>query len=169
MTERTIDGITKHLFINGPGEAVYEAGVRSLCLCRYPDHPRGCPNYGKRDDCSPKAPLFVSLFRRNVIVVAIGMDVQEFLEARREKHPDWSERALFNSRHWQGALRADLGRFIATNVSENPSLGNYSVILSPEAMGINVFATGEDPGIGLFLERTPKRVVYKVALLALTK
>jgi hypothetical protein len=31
-----------------------EAG--KLCRLPYPNHPKGCPNYGKRALCPPKAP-----------------------------------------------------------------------------------------------------------------
>ena len=34
---------------------VIEYSVRSLCSKEYPNHPHGCPNFGKRDTCPPKA------------------------------------------------------------------------------------------------------------------
>ena len=40
-------------------EVVVDYRARDWCRLPYPDHPRGCPNFGRRADCPPMAPLIL--------------------------------------------------------------------------------------------------------------
>ena len=140
-------------------EAVYDPKIISFCKAPYYKHPKGCPNWGKRDDCPPNAGHFISIFKPTVSVVISRLDFIEYIDERRLLHPDWTERALRNPRHWQGQLRADLKRFVGEIKREG-----QVPVFNPEAMGVNLFETCENAGY--ILEKYPVSFVCMIALLA---
>jgi len=50
---------------------VIDFSVRGLCLAKYHNHPKGCPNYNKRSDCPPLCPTFDKVIDLNKVVHAI--------------------------------------------------------------------------------------------------
>lgn len=144
---------------------VIDYGVRDLCQAPYPNHWKGCPNYGKRMSCPPKAPLienFINLDNDIYLIFNI-FPFGEHVERMREKHPEWSERQLANCLYWQQTarkqLRVELERF------HKNSPGVFRSTMCPEAMGVNVTATMLS--IGHELEWPPKTVTYQVAVAGL--
>ncbi len=156
--ERVIDKIRREKVLLGPTSVVCQPEIQRLCLCPYYNHPKGCPNYGKRTDCPPKTSLFSDVFKEKAYVAAVVFNFKNYLEVKRDEHPDWTERALRNSRHWQGHLRAELKKFVSEELS-----GCDTVIFNPEAMGVNVTKTCWR--VGLKIEWPPKKVVCQVALI----
>lgn len=161
----SVQMITDTIF-SGPVTAVYEKNMRKLCLFPYHNHPRGCPNYGKHDDCPPKVCMFPRIFfEKEVYIAAVSLDFEKYLTEKRFLHPTWTERALRNSRHWQGHVRAILKKFATGKKQELPQ--GYELISNPEAMGINLTRTCAQAGI--FLEWPPEKTVYKIILFAKRK
>jgi len=140
-----------------------DATVRGLCTRRYPGHPRGCPNYGMRATCPPRAPLLDRLLDLSepVWVVWNAFDLAGHVERMREKHASWSDRQLHCCLYWQGTARKALREEIARLVNR-PPLCPFRVVKCPEACGVNVTATMVN--IGVHLEWPPRKVAYQVAL-----
>jgi hypothetical protein len=136
---------------------------RSHCTKHYKNHKKGCPNYGKRADCPPLAPMFDEVFDISKPIYAIfsKYDLYSHIQKMRKKHPQWTEAQLLNVLYWQGTARKLLKECIVSFDNEFRSLGYYSTI-SPEAMGVNVTKTLES--VGIILEWPARRIVYKVAM-----
>ncbi len=144
----------------------YDPMVRALCRRPYYQHPKGCPNFGKRPDCPPMAPLFLNVCQPLVYTAAIRFDFGDYVERRRKEHPDWTEKALRNLRHWQGHVDSVLKRYVS-GLLEREDLRGFEAFFTPEAMGVNV--TGTCANACIYLEWPPRQYVHKVALLAKRK
>jgi hypothetical protein len=155
--KKEIGEIGRELILTDPVEVVEHPNIQKLCRCPYPDHPEGCPNWGKKEGCPP-GPYYGDMFEAMARLAIVKFDFGEYLEAKREQHPDWTERALRNPRHWQGHLRAAMKQLTA---------GREYVISSPEGMGVNVTATCKRAGI--ILEWPPENYVCQVNLIATPK
>jgi predicted metal-binding protein len=135
--------------------------TKSLCLTPYPGHPKGCPNFGKKKTCPPKAPFFEKYFDmdKSFYLIINRFDLRAHVNKLRASHPDWSERQLKCCLYWQGTARKDLK--VAIKEFLNIHSG-YHVSMSPEAMGLDVTETLRN--IGIILEWPPENFVYQVAL-----
>lgn len=150
---------------------VIDESVRELCRCPYPNHPKGCPNYGRHASCPPKAPLLGNVIHldKPVWVIWSDFDLTEHRKRMRAKHPNWSKRQLDCCLYWQGTtdkhLRHDVANFCTEQILFR--LGKrFEVLYRPEAMGVNVTATLKQAGIDL--EWPPENIVRKVALVGET-
>lgn len=136
-----------------------------LCQSPYPGHRHGCPNYGKRDSCPPRAPLFTSemLDWPGSEIWAIWSVFPFGQHARRmqREHPNWSQRQCKCCLYWQGGARRQL-RSEVTKFLAEVQLPVPLVCWTPEARGMNVTATMRQ--IGIVLEWPPHEVAYQVAL-----
>lgn len=142
---------------------VIDNSVRGLCVRKYRGHPRGCPNFGKRDTCPPKAPLLARVLDLNEPVHCVWnrFNLAAHVNNLNVAHPDWSLYQLRNCLYWQGTARKQLHRRISEMVKR---LRFDPVILTcPEACGVNVTATMKS--IGVELEWPPKQFAYQVALM----
>jgi hypothetical protein len=153
-----IEKVEKKFFLLGPTIAVCDVNIRQLCLLPYDAHPLGCPNYGKKPGCPPKAPYFPLQFDSEVLVAAVRFDIGYYAELRKLEHPDWTNKALRNIRHWQGHVRSELRKFIAAQNFSNES----KVLYAPEAMGVNITETCKQ--IGIDLEWPPNKYTHIIAL-----
>ncbi len=139
----------------------------SLCQRRYPNHPRGCPNYGKRPSCPPAAKIWdlQHLLSHQWFAIWNAFDFGGHIERMRKAHPQWTERQLANRLYWQGGarkdLRAEVRRFMSTIAPLEPP-----VEYIPEAHGVNVTETMAQ--IGIRLEWPPRMVAYQVALVGIS-
>lgn len=146
---------------------VLDPKMRELCYRPYYNHPKGCPNYGKRSSCPPKAPMLNEIMDLSKPVWAVWeiFDLAAHRERMRAKHPHWSKRQLDCCLYWQGTLLKDL-RCEVANFCTMRLLYKLSesleVLYRPEANGVNVTATLE--GIDVKLEWPPEKIVHKVAL-----
>lgn len=135
--------------------------VRGLCRRPYPNHPRGCPNWGKRGSCPPKAKRFKDVFELGeVFAIWTTFPFGEHVERMRQKHPDWSERQLACCLYWQGTARKNLNAEIKRFLIGNPIM---VVTRCPEAMGVDVTKTML-LGACERLEWPPRTVTYQVAM-----
>ena len=135
--------------------------IRGLCRKPYPGHPRGCPNWGKRDTCPPRRPLLLDLLDLSKPVYCIfnTFDLGCHVAKMRRRHPDWSDRKLRCCLYWQGTARKQLRERAAAFLQARPEC---IVIYVPEATGVNVTATMAS--IGIQLQWPPRTVTYQVAL-----
>lgn len=144
------------------GKVVIDMQAREWCKLPYHDHPKGCPNYGRRAICPPQAPLvtnFLNLEKVTWLMVA-AYDLGAHMDRLAKLYPGWSELQLRNPLYWQGSVHSFLKTLCEEFAQKHPEV-IYTLI--PEAMGVNVFSTVLHFGIPL--EKKPKRIVYKVALI----
>ena len=158
-----IEKIERKFVLLGPVEPVMLGHRDKMCCLPYPKHPRGCPKFGKCQACPPKAQRFSELYSPESIQIAVVIfDFAAYLRLRREQHPDWTERAIRNPRHWQGHLAAELRR----RVSEMSLGSGERPDFNPEAIGVDV--TDTCARAGLDLEWPPVNKVCRVAIIAET-
>jgi predicted metal-binding protein len=146
-------------------QVVIDPAVRGLCCRPYDLHPLGCPNYGKRETCPPKARLYGEVYDlTSVYVVVTKFDLAAHVARMRASHPDWSDRQLRCVLYWQNGARKRLSCRIAEILKR---LHGYRAETCPEAMGVNVTETLRT--VGVELEWPPIRIVRQVALLGIPK
>ena len=150
-------------------EIVIDYSVRELCFRPYPNHPKGCPNYGKRGFCPPKCPRIEDWFDilEGFWIVWIKFDFATHRRNMRRKHPDWSQRQIDCCLYWQGTANKMLREAVQDVEYYLQGRGNWRTTYCPEAMGVNVTATMKN--LGVKLEWPPKTVVYKVAIIGVKK
>ncbi len=165
MRQRAIGLVGRETIIRGPTRVICSQAIRELCRRPYLRHPFGCPNYGKRKNCPPRAGFFLEFFEEQVYVAAIRFNFEDYLAMRRQEHPKWTEKAIRNPRHWQGHVKSELKKFIAEELKNGHR--DSIVIFDPEAMGVNVTQTCRE--VGLKLEWPPKKFVFQVALICKTR
>lgn len=163
--ESGIFTVEKNYFLSDLTPIICDHRIQNYCRLPYPDHPKGCPNFARKPNyCPPTAPYFPDIFEPNAYIAAVSINFKQYLEIRKNIHPEWTDRALRNPRHWQGHIRTHLHQ-----LAENALANNYgdTIIYNPEAMGVDLTATCYEAGI--YLEWPPENLVYQIALLATQK
>lgn len=146
---------------------VLDRSVRELCKRPYTNHPKGCPNYGKKKGCPPHAPFLNKALdlAEPMWVVWVEFNLGNHREEMTKKHPNWTRRQLDCCLYWQGTVNKEL-RHKVCNFCTMQLLyersKNLDAYYCPEAMGVNVTETMRQ--IGVELEWPPKIIVRKVAL-----
>jgi len=150
----------------GPDKLVVQPAVRDWCRMPYPDHPKGCPNYGRRAYCPPYAPMLGEFFdlSKSVAFVIAKFDLAEHAGEMKRRNPRFSERQARCCLYWQGKVRKALRKATCAVMATSHHTAFTDI---PEAMGLNLFRTMHN--LGLKLERNPKQFVYKIAMLGETK
>jgi predicted metal-binding protein len=145
---------------------VIDYSVRSLCASPYPGHKHGCPNFNKKRDCPPFAPLFDRHYDITKPVYAIYCDfnLAKHVEAMREKHPDWTYKQLSCLLYWQNGVKKKLARLVEDFLFEHVE---YSATVIPEAMGVDMIKTMAAVGVNIHFP--PQDIVYKIALAGIPK
>lgn len=138
--------------------------VRALCQQCYPNHPKGCPNFGYRANCPPKAPLIGNAIDLSQPVFCIynRFDFKAHTDKMKAKHPNWSKKQVECCLYWQGTARKQLKGHIKLFLFEHPG---YHILDCPEACGVDITATMKN--IGIELEWPPVNYTYQVALVGL--
>lgn len=135
--------------------------AREWCKLPYPDHPKGCPNYGYHKTCPPDAPLienFIDIQKPMYLIVVefnLGIHVRRMLQT----HKGWSERQARCVLYWQAGVNKSLENECALFRWSHPFM---LTTRCPEAMGVNVIATAQSVGIPIKVK--PIEIVYKIAL-----
>lgn len=150
-------------------DIVVDYSVRNLCSKPYPNHPKGCPNFGKRPLCPPKCPHIEDVFdvSQDFWVVWIEFDFTAHVCRMSKKHPDWSKRQKECCLYWQGTANKMLRDALADMKYYLRGTGHWKTSFCPEAMGVNVTATMKN--LDVVLEWPPKNIVRKVALIGQEK
>lgn len=122
--------------------------VMRLCKQPYYNHEDGCPNWGKKKGCPPNLPLLDEQYDlRTIHPIVVRFPFKQYFDTKkRELHPNWTNRALINQRHWQSHLRSfALGYwdYIKYDLTE------YKLIKNPEGQGVNLQYSLEQIGINL--------------------
>ena len=142
-------------------ELVIDYRAREWCKLSYPLHPRGCPNYGRKDTCPPTVALipdFVDL-NRHVWLVAIEFDLASHVQRMLDLHPKWSDRQARCVLYWQPRVN----KMLREDVQTFSTLAGATYTLCPEAMGVDVIKTARKCGIPI--KAQPTDTVYKIALM----
>ena len=117
----------------------YDRKMQGLCKTPFHGHPKGCPNFGKKDTCPPGLPLIKDVldFDEEVYLAYTGFCVGEFAERMRKKHKEWRNhpRQWYNPRRWQPTARKQHREEINDFLEEHPELVRIGY---PEAHGVNV-------------------------------
>lgn len=118
------------------------------CKLKYPGHNKGCPNYGKTDRCPPECKPVSDYFdlSKPLYLVHSEFDLDSHAARMKDKHPKWSDRQCRCVLYWQPRSRKQLKERIATALFSLPV--NF-VATTPEAMGVNVYATARLSGLNL--------------------
>src|SRR6056300_1179316 len=144
---------------------------QNLCRARYHNHPKGCPNYGKRPDCPPcelvndKFDLDMPMW-----VIYTEFPVGEFAERMRVNHPEWEHtpRQWYNCIRWQGTARKQHKIDIRSFKWAMRKIPDLHVDTNPEARGINVTEVMKQVGIDLewnyHENHDPERKTYRVSI-----
>ncbi len=121
--------------------------VSNLCTQPYYNHKKGCPNFGVRDDCPPNIKHISEEYEMDTIhILVLKFPLGDFHLQRKEIHPNWTDRALINPRHWQNHLRACMNDEWEAVKEEYP---DYEMIKNPEGQGVNISDTLQLSGIDL--------------------
>jgi len=145
---------------------VIDKSVRELCAHPYSNHPKGCPNFGKRATCPPQVKLIDEIFdlSKGFWVVWVDFDFKSHCNRMKRKHSNWSLCQIECCLYWQGTARKQLKKTIQDVEYYLKGTENWMLVneFCPEAMGVNVTATMKK--IGIELEWPPKNIVRKIAL-----
>jgi len=135
---------------------------KGYCTIPYHNHPKGCPNFGKRDECPPNAPMVEDVFDFNekMYFVIEEFDLKSHVEKMKAKHPHWSLRQCKNLLYWQGGVRKRLKEKTENFITWNDQHMIYTLL--PEAMGVMVINTAI--ALGIPIEKTPENRVFKISL-----
>lgn len=142
-------------------EPIIEPYVKTLCWRPYANHPKGCPNFGRKKGCPPNTPVFSEVIDITKGVWAIWnvFNFAGHVDRMQEKHPNWTQRQLECCLYWQPVARKQLREEIKKFCSEYPGMWVVNV---PEAMGVNLTATMQK--IGVYLEWPPRVKTLQIVL-----
>ncbi|MBA7693079.1 hypothetical protein ES703_101654 [subsurface metagenome] len=145
---------------------VIDYRAREWCRLPYPDHPRGCPNYGRKSGCPPQAPLVENYFdvSKDHYFVVVQFDLDSHVSKMKENHPLWSDRQARCVLYWQSTVNKQLREECQFYTRQR---NGFVYNLCPEAMGVNVIETCK--AIGLPIKARPVDTVFKVAMLGCLK
>jgi len=164
-TKLKVDGeetATNISTIEVTGKLVVNHRARAWCTLPYPDHPRGCPNYGRTDNCPPRAPHIEDWldFSRPHWFIMARFDLARFAARMKSIHPTWSDRQCRCCLYWQNSVRSRLSSSCKDLQKSN---NGAAFTLRPEAMGIDVISTAL--ALGIAIELKPRATVHAIALL----
>lgn len=131
--------------------------MRGMCQLPYPNHPKGCPNYNKKNSCPPNCQIFN--LQPPYYAIINEFDLASHVARMYELHPKWTERQAYCCLYWQPKARKKLKEEIILFKRQNPAL---SVNTCPEGGGVNVTETLALAGVTL--EWPPLSVVRQVAI-----
>lgn len=141
-----------------------ERACGEWCRLPYPGHPRGCPNYGKKDGCPPDARSLSDLLVGGGPVWAVWnrFDLAAHAARMLERHSGWSRRQARCVLYWQPGARKQLRVRIQDWLGRFRLGGPWQLVGNPEAAGVDVSATMKQ--VGLHLLWPPERYAYQIVL-----
>lgn len=142
-------------------ELVIDYRAREWCKLPYPNHPKGCPNYGRKDTCPPTVALIYDVFDLDnyLWLVVHEFDLASHVRRMLTLHPNWSGRQARCVLYWQPRVN----KILREDTQTYSTLANASYTLCPEAMGVDVIKTANKCGIPV--QARPTDTVYKIALI----
>lgn len=127
---------------------IWSKETRKWCGLKYPNHPKGCPNWKTR--CPERGPYVDSLLdlKKPMWIVHSEFDLAGHVEKMRGRHPKWTERQLRNVLYWQSQSRKQLRTRVAIAIRLLIPRINY-VLPGAEYSGVNVYVTALKSGLKL--------------------
>ena len=121
---------------------------RSMCIRPYHNHPKGCPNFGKKEGCPPNVPMFDQVYdlTKPIYLIINEFNLLEHVENMKKIHPDWSSYQLYNSRYWQGKSISINKKVSYAWLNEHPNLVLTNWV---ENMGVDLIQTLKEVDIDL--------------------
>lgn len=162
MNKKMSDNISIH---NVNNQLILNSHVRSWCELPYPNHPKGCPNYNKKPECPPNAPLinnFINL-NKSIWFISIKFNIENHANQMKEKHPHWTKKQCRCVLYWQNTVRKNLKDSCILFCKNTQRI----FTLIPEAMGVYVIKTAKR--IGIPIRTKPKDIIFKIALIGYPK
>jgi len=167
--------------------AACEADVNKYCQTPYKNHPNGCPNYQHNWSCPPYAPTVqetraslgtYSFFWILIMEIPIPQKKIKFLKNWRTKHEfakitknlnNFLSYLQSNHRNWKFYFCSDCTLCSEKNNSKctcptEPCRYPNKIRVSPEAAGIDVFATLEI--LDIEIEKEPMNKLRRIAMCA---
>ena len=140
---------------------IVDASMRGLCRKKYPNHPKGCPNWDKKEGCPPKAKMIDKIldFDQPIFAIYNRYPFGEHVQKMYDKHPNWTQRQAECCLYWQGTARKQLKEKIKAFMREHP---DHIISTCPEGSGVNLTATMKN--VGIELEWPPKKYTYQIVL-----
>jgi predicted metal-binding protein len=140
---------------------VVNLSVRKLCIRPYPLHPKGCPNYNKKEGCPPKSLIISKILNLNkkCYVIWNVFNFDKHCQRMKQLHPNWKKKQVECCLYWQNKARNQLELEILKFRQKHP---NQLILKVPESHGVNVTATMKK--VGIELEWPPKTKTYQVAI-----
>jgi len=138
--------------------------TKDWCKLPYPGHPKGCPNYGKKEICPPKAGWITDIIDPPYFLV-----IQEFDLAFQERsmkilHPSWTKKQTRCLLYWQPHLMVRLIRE-AQNLIDDHLGKDYIIIRNPEALGVNMYETCKAAHVELERISDTMKIVRKIVII----
>uniref|UniRef100_A0A6M3KBC7 Uncharacterized protein n=1 Tax=viral metagenome TaxID=1070528 RepID=A0A6M3KBC7_9ZZZZ len=154
------------MILKTTNKLVIDYRAREWCKMPYPDHPKGCPNYDKKEGCPTSVQLVEDYFdlTKDHYFVVVQFDLGSHIEKMKGKHPKWSDRQARCVLYWQGSVNKILKEECKLHTFQQAGLLSN---LCPEAMGVNVIKTCK--ALGLPIKPRPTDTVFKVAMLGAMK
>jgi len=137
------------------------------CRIPYEGHKKGCPMYGTRDICPPKAPFIKDFIDVSEPMYFVHSNFNFIAHTIRMKikHPKWSKKQCGCVLYWQSTSRKEMRERVKYALRRVEA---DTVVEVPEAMGVNVYATGAINGF--YLDRIRNLKICKhVSLLGVKK
>ncbi len=143
---------------------IIDRRVRGYCKLPYPGHPKGCPNYNRRDICPPRAPLLDKLIdmAKPVFCIINKFDLKAHAEIMKKRHPNWSEKQVYCCLYWQGRARKQLRLKVNDFLLDHPG---YIALYCPEGSGVDLVETVSQ--VGLEFEWPAREYAYQVAMVGM--
>lgn len=140
---------------------VIDLQMRKICVSPYPNHKKGCINFGIKKGCPPKCKNIDEIldFSKIIYVIYNKYDFKKHVNKMKERHPEWSERQLTCCLYWQGTARKHLKEKIKLFKIKHSDL---FIVKCPEGSGINLTETMRQ--ININLEWPPRNYTYQIVL-----
>jgi predicted metal-binding protein len=144
-----------------PDMLMYSRKMQDFCKLPYPNHPRGCPNYGKKEGCPPNQVLINKVLdlKKDVYVVYTEFNLGKHAREMKKRHPQWTDKKAYCCLYWQKRARALHKK---EEERAKKEYGLEKVIRLPEAYGVNMNKLMTD--IGIRLDWPPKKIARIVSL-----
>lgn len=139
--------------------------VGEWCLLPYYNHPKGCPNYNKKDICPPKQKTITKLIDTNKpMFFALSTFYLDIFKIKmKEIHPNWTDKQCGCVLYWQSKSRKQM------MIQAKKLIINNKIILTcPEGAGVNVYASLNKCGFNLEKIKNLK-ICHHVALVGTKK
>lgn len=132
------------------------------CVMPYPRHPKGCPRFGKKEECPPRSKIVNEIFdlSKPMYIIGFRFNINKHMAKLKKRHPNWSDSQLRCILYWQPKVRKKLKLIIEQFKEKYP---NLEVDIKPEAKAVDVTATMKSVGIILDWSSNAK-YVWQVAI-----